>query len=119
MTSVGKRIRTIRLERGLTQSDLAERLNVSYQQIQKYENDTTSVSIERLFEIAEALGVEPVSMIEQQQPESVAEPGENTVYRLTPEEARLLKLFRKIRGKKVREGLVEQIKGLIDLESET
>ncbi len=119
MTGVGQRIKSLRIERGLTQSDLAERLNVSYQQIQKYENGTSSVTVDRLFEIAAALGVRPSSLIESHQLENVAEPSSDTVYRLTPDEVRLVKLFRKIRGKKVRDGLIEQIKGIIDLESST
>ena len=35
---LGQKIRKLRNENGLTQSELAEKIDVSFQQIQKYEN---------------------------------------------------------------------------------
>lgn len=55
---VGERIRLRRTERGLTQEQLAEALEVSYQQIQKYETGANRISAGRLFELAHKLGVE-------------------------------------------------------------
>lgn len=47
-----------RIAAGLTQSDLAERLQVSHQQIQRYEATRYSgVSVERATEVADALGL--------------------------------------------------------------
>ena len=40
---------------GLTQEQLADRLNISYQQIQKYETGANRVSAGRLFQIASIL----------------------------------------------------------------
>jgi transcriptional regulator with XRE-family HTH domain len=54
---VGERIRLRRTELGLTQEQLAEALEVSYQQIQKYETGANRVSAGRIFEIARKLGV--------------------------------------------------------------
>lgn len=55
---VGERIRERRAELGLTQEDLGAALQISYQQIQKYETGANRVSAGRLYEIAVALGVD-------------------------------------------------------------
>jgi transcriptional regulator with XRE-family HTH domain len=55
---VGERIRLRRTEFGLTQEQLAEALDVSYQQIQKYETGANRVSAGRILEIARKLGVD-------------------------------------------------------------
>ena len=54
---VGERIRERRAELGLTQEDLGGTLQISYQQIQKYETGANRISAGRLFEIASALDV--------------------------------------------------------------
>ena len=46
-----------RNELDMSQPDLAERVGVTFQQIQKYENGRNRVSAGRLYEIAKALGV--------------------------------------------------------------
>ena len=55
---VGERIRLRRALVGMTQEDLARALGISYQQLQKYETAGNRVSAGRLYEIAQALGVE-------------------------------------------------------------
>jgi transcriptional regulator with XRE-family HTH domain len=55
---VGERIRLRRTERGLTQEQLAEALEVSYQQVQKYETGANRISAGRIWEIARKLAVE-------------------------------------------------------------
>ena len=55
---VGERIRLRRTERGLTQEQLAEALDVSYQQVQKYETGANRISAGRIWEIARKLAVE-------------------------------------------------------------
>lgn len=57
---VGKRIRQRRWMVGMTQQQLAEKVGIKFQQIQKYETGMNRVSASRLWEIASALGV-PVS----------------------------------------------------------
>jgi transcriptional regulator with XRE-family HTH domain len=54
---VGTRIRTLRALAGLNQTELATRVGVTFQSIQKYERGTNRVSASRLQEIAEVLGV--------------------------------------------------------------
>jgi transcriptional regulator with XRE-family HTH domain len=54
---LGKRIRALRLERGLSQTALADSLNLTFQQVQKYEKGVNRVSATRLLQIAEILNV--------------------------------------------------------------
>ena len=54
---VGERIRHRRTMLGLTQEQLAALLEISYQQVQKYETGANRVSAGRLFEIAQHLDV--------------------------------------------------------------
>ena len=57
---VGKRIRHRRWMNGTTQQQLAEKVGIKFQQIQKYETGMNRVSASRLWDIARVLGV-PVS----------------------------------------------------------
>lgn len=57
-THVGKRIRHRRWLVGMTQQQLAESVGIKFQQIQKYETGANRVSASRLWDIADALGVE-------------------------------------------------------------
>lgn len=54
---VGKRIRHRRWMNGTTQQQLAEKVGIKFQQIQKYETGMNRVSASRLWDIAAALGV--------------------------------------------------------------
>jgi transcriptional regulator with XRE-family HTH domain len=54
---VGKRIRHRRWMVGMTQQQLADKVGIKFQQIQKYETGMNRVSASRLWEIAETLGV--------------------------------------------------------------
>ena len=57
---MGRRIRLRREETGISQSELAGRLGVSFQQVQKYEKGVNRVGAGRLVRVAAALDV-PVS----------------------------------------------------------
>lgn len=53
--SIGARIRARRRQLGLNQTELAERLGVSFQQVQKYERGTNRVAASTLIAAAQAL----------------------------------------------------------------
>jgi transcriptional regulator with XRE-family HTH domain len=57
---VGKRVRHRRWMVGMTQQQLAEKVGIKFQQIQKYETGMNRVSASRLWDISEALSA-PVS----------------------------------------------------------
>ena len=54
---VGRRIRMERLARGLTQTELADHLGLTFQQVQKYEKGVNRVGAGRLAKIADILGI--------------------------------------------------------------
>lgn len=54
---VGLAIRTRRRAIGMNQHELAARLGVTYQQVQKYERSGNRISASRLFDVARVLGV--------------------------------------------------------------
>jgi transcriptional regulator with XRE-family HTH domain len=62
---IGARMRERRLALGVSQADLAEKVGITFQQIQKYEKGTNRISAARLFEICNALGVPLASMFER------------------------------------------------------
>ena len=54
---VGQRIKAARKIQKLTQTDLADGVGVSYQQIQKYENGDNRVSVSMMYMIAKFLNI--------------------------------------------------------------
>ncbi len=75
--AIGKRLRQLRTERGLTQTQLGDMLDVSFQQIQKYEKGTNRIGSGRLWVISRLLNapityffeeLEEVSRIDEPEP---------------------------------------------------
>lgn len=55
--TIGSRLRMRRKELNITQQSLSQAIGISYQQIQKYENGSNRISADRLYYIANLLGV--------------------------------------------------------------
>jgi len=124
---LGKKIKQIRNSLGLSQMDLAEKIGVSFQQIQKYEKGATKISVLRLQQISEALGIPIFSFFETSATPTVSESqisystsaksSEQTFPPLLGDELSLLKLFRKIENPKLKEGVIKQIRGVLEIEN--
>ena len=71
---VGKRIRHRRWLVGMTQQQLAEKVGIKFQQIQKYETGMNRVSASRLWDISDVLGVE-ISFFFEEMPEGLISSG--------------------------------------------
>lgn len=54
---IGQKIKEYRLARGYTQTELAEMIGITFQQVQKYERGSNRVSVSRLVSIAGLLNV--------------------------------------------------------------
>jgi transcriptional regulator with XRE-family HTH domain len=54
---VGRLVRVHRMARGLSQTELANRIGVTFQQVQKYESGANRISMGRLTRIAQVFGV--------------------------------------------------------------
>jgi transcriptional regulator with XRE-family HTH domain len=77
---VGQRLRELRMLAGLSQSDVASALGLTFQQLQKYERGFNRVSASRLYKLAQFFRV-PVSVFFEgleQQRAAHAETGEGT-----------------------------------------
>ncbi|MFP4275232.1 MAG: helix-turn-helix domain-containing protein [Paracoccaceae bacterium] len=70
---VGRRIRHRRWLVGMTQQQLAERVGIKFQQIQKYETGANRVSASRLWDISDALEV-PINFFFEGLEGAVSEP---------------------------------------------
>ena len=55
---IGKNLKFYRLFKGFTQRQLAKSLNLTFQQIQKYEKGTDRLSLPKLFDICEVLNID-------------------------------------------------------------
>ena len=78
---VGQRLRLIRKASGLSQTTVADRLGLTFQQIQKYEKGSNRVSASKLYEIATLFGVkieaffEGLAAPEDTRPDAAIVPG--------------------------------------------
>lgn len=61
---IGEQLRKLRKMRSLTQEDLAEKLGVSFQQIQKYENGKNRIPFGRAYELSRFLEVDISTFLE-------------------------------------------------------
>ncbi len=88
---VSMRIRQRRIMLGLTQQQMAELIGVTYQQAHKYETGINRISAGRLYQIAQALGVDIGYFFEDADPENKlkSKPTE-----LMPQQRMLLELAR-------------------------
>ncbi|OHE58041.1 MAG: hypothetical protein A2Z47_15270 [Thermodesulfovibrio sp. RBG_19FT_COMBO_42_12] len=111
--NIGATIKKYRLAARMSQMALAEKIGISYQQLQKYEKGINNISVYRLQQISEALRIQISSLIEGQEPEKVAE--EISEYGLSKEEKTLLELFRKIDNKDIKRGLLLELKGIAEI----
>src|SRR6185503_1107712 len=102
---LGQRVRTRRLEIGMSQERLAELLGVTFQQVQKYEKGVNRIAASRLHDIAAALDL-PVARffegISGARGAGVAESARSYIddALATPEGAQLMQLFASIKSQK-------------------
>jgi transcriptional regulator with XRE-family HTH domain len=68
--ALGRRLKSLRIRRGLSQTALGEVLGVSFQQIQKYERGAHRIRVSQLGRLAEALGVSAAEFLEIPRTES-------------------------------------------------
>ena len=118
--SIGQRIRYYRQQRGITQMELAERIGVSYQQIQKYERDRSQITIQRLSRIAEALEIHVLAFLTERKPSRFSEkagayiPDGREVRGSLKEERSFLRLFTKIKSPKVKRSILRFLESIVE-----
>jgi transcriptional regulator with XRE-family HTH domain len=99
--AVGARIRNLRLRHKLSQTALGEQLNVTFQQIQKYEKGTNRVSAGNLAQLAKFFGV-PVEAFYSEVRSTNAKPAKRNEIGASAADTninRLVKAFQTLRDK--------------------
>jgi transcriptional regulator with XRE-family HTH domain len=112
---VGQRIKIQRLTAGLSQTDLAEKIGVTFQQVQKYERGSNRVAIGRLTRIARTLKVSVNSFFEgRDMIERVAQKGvKSPLMLITPPYAfRLLQAYSTLTDDELRRSIIEMVEGI-------
>jgi transcriptional regulator with XRE-family HTH domain len=116
---VGQRLRSRRKLMGLSQGDLAQRVGLTFQQIQKYERGINRISASRLVEFAAVLKVSPAWFFEGipvphargagRRARRSAEIPEELGNRETLE---LVRLYNQIRDRRIRERIVALVQAV-------
>ena len=108
---VGHKIKWYRAQSGLSQQELADRLNISYQQLHKYENGSNSISASRMLEVVGHLNIGVSQLFE-----GYGEEGDHSKNfpALSKEQSNLIKHFNQISEKEQRDSLIELIHSLAE-----
>lgn len=111
---VGKRMRQRREMQGLPQKELARKLGISFQQVQKYESGANRISASKLWQLCDVLDVEPGYFFDGLESSRRRATGE--AYEADPRSARqvldLNQSFQKISSPRVRRQVVQLVKSL-------
>ena len=123
---IGEKIKRLRKGQGMSQIELAEKIGISFQQIQKYEKGVTKMPVFRLLQISEALKVNTAVFFKEEDlvfrvsgpivKYGQEERSDDMDQFLDKQDMIALSLFRKIKNKKVKEGFLKQLRGIVELE---
>ncbi len=120
-THVGSRVRLRRMLLGMSQEKLGDAMNLTFQQVQKYEKGVNRIGASRLFHISRILDV-PVQFFFEEAPQlngpavaGMAEPESQTFileFLNSREGLELNRAFVKIGDAKVRKSVVDLVRAL-------
>ena len=114
---VGSRVRMRRMMLGMSQSTLADGLDLTFQQVQKYEKGTNRISASRLLHISQILQL-PVTFFFEGTPgqskakDDAPSPAYVTDFLATRNGLALTKAFMKIKDAKLRRNIVNLVEEL-------
>ena len=109
---VGRNIRIQRMAKGLSQTDLAEKLGVTFQQVQKYERGTNRIGAGRLVRIAATLDVSLLVLFEGVDGVNGPDRAPAQALLVHPQHLSLVQAFSRVEDKSTRRallGLVREI----------
>jgi transcriptional regulator with XRE-family HTH domain len=117
---IGHRIRVQRMLRSATQTELANAIGITFQQIQKYENGSNRVSAGKLYQIARFLGVAVTVFFEGLETGTSAGSGaanspayqQLLAFVTSAEGERLYRAFAQIRKKETQRTLLRMVESL-------
>ena len=94
---VGQQLKRMRILRNLTQTDVAQGLKISFQQVQKYELGRNRISASRLFELSHILNVPPAFFFE-----GLENPPNESERALDDEATKIASMFTRIEDARLR-----------------
>ncbi|WP_353271390.1 helix-turn-helix domain-containing protein [Wolbachia endosymbiont (group A) of Alloplasta piceator] len=97
---IGKKIKEWRLVRECTQKDLAEKMTTTRDEISNYEQGRVAVPLDKLYEMAEALSINIVDLLE---------PAEDADERVGNELPNLIEEYKKIENQELRNALIKSM----------
>lgn len=110
---LGQRVRARRLEIGMSQERLAGLLDVTFQQVQKYEKGVNRIAASRLFDISAALDLSLAKLFEGMGAAKTSGASSAIDHTLaTSEGIELAALFASIKSQEVRRRVVELVRSL-------
>jgi transcriptional regulator with XRE-family HTH domain len=112
---MGKKIRLRRVEQRISQSDLGEKLGVSFQQVQKYEKGVNRVGATRLQQIATALDVSVTFFYDG---DGKTKEVESLLFLDSAFSLRLLRAYSKIQDQAIQRQMVSLMEAVADNEHE-
>lgn len=107
---VGERLVELRKKMGLSQSDVAKLLNVTYQQVQKYESGSSRVGVEKIKILSDHFEL-PISYFFT---EYKPAPQPMTSQQIASEVAHLIAMFLRIENSESRDKIVRMTHELLD-----
>ena len=113
-TYVGQRIRDKRNERGMSQTEVANAIGVTFQQVQKYERGTNRVGASRLFDLSRILSV-PIQysfagLNNQSTP--IEKEDDNVIHLMKPDTVELVEAYYKVENLQVRRQILSTIRSI-------
>src|SRR3954449_12645887 len=108
---VGSRIRVFRIHRKMSQTELAEQIGVTFQQVQKYEKGANRVGASRLSRIATVLGISVGELFESSG-SKIDDAGSPFRLLAQPGALRVLKAYTRTSDPRIRHAIAELIEGI-------
>ena len=116
---VGARIRMLRVDRGISQTILAERIGVTFKQVRKYERGANRVGANRLSQIASVLDVSVGELFESSGAESPSLNSPGRLLLAEPGALRVLNAYARTPSPRVRSGIAKLVESIVDRTSGT
>jgi len=115
---VGARLRIRRKVMGLSQTQVADALGITFQQIQKYERGSNRISASKLYDAARLLQA-PVSYFFDGLDETDSGLDDGIIQRMTqfvstPEGMELATIFPRLEDRRLRRRVVDLVKAMVD-----